>query len=129
MQNEFSRHQTTPIAIIKEEDMRIELSSSQNVKDQETGELIDILIAPKLVVSNKPGEDGKHELPVDPKMFTNERLKLFNNLTYSLGKMVRLAELNLDTLSDVIQLCLQRNTNEEIIARNADCKKLEATLS
>jgi hypothetical protein len=78
-----------------------------------------------LVLSDKKDPDEEFPLPIDPKMLNDETYKRFNNFTYSIGKMVRVAELNLDTLIGVIGLYLHIYPLEDILKRNADCKSLE----
>jgi hypothetical protein len=109
---------------LSEDGMRIEISAPRDIHNKETKELVDILIAPTLVLADEKGEDGKFPLPIDPKMFDEETYKRFNNFTYSLGKMVRLAEMNLDSLIGVIGLYIHITPVEEILKRSADCQKL-----
>jgi hypothetical protein len=109
----------------KNSELRVEIFTPKKIYYEEDNELVDILIAPTLVLAKTNSEDEKPELPIDPKMFSDEIFTRFNNLTYSLGKMVRLAELNLDTLSNLIGLYLTKNSVEELVKRNADCKKCE----
>lgn len=110
---------------IDENSLRVEISAPQKVTDNETKELVDILIAPTLILPDERDKDQKFILPIDPNMFTEEKYKKFNNFTYSIGKMVRLAELNLDTLFGVIGLYFQIHPVEEVLKRNKDCKNLE----
>jgi hypothetical protein len=113
------------ILALHEEGLRVEISSPRDIYDKEKNELIDILIAPTLVLSDEKDADEKFPLPIDPKMFNEDTYKRFNNFTYSIGKMVRLAELNLDTLIGVVGLYLHIYPLDEILKRNADCKELE----
>lgn len=87
-----------PVLLVNEDALTTEISSPQNVYDKETGKLVDILIAPTLIITEKAEGDPKFNLPIGPNMFTEDRYKSFNQFTYSIGKMVRLAELNLDEL-------------------------------
>jgi hypothetical protein len=109
---------------LSEDGMRIEISMPRDFHNEENKELIDILIAPTLVLSDTKDADGKFDLPIDPKMFTEDTFKRFNNFTYSLGKMVRLAEMNLDSLIGVIGLYIHIVPVKELLIRNADCQKL-----
>jgi len=110
---------------ISEDGLRVEISAPRNIYNEKTEELVDLWIAPTLVLSDKKDGDEKFPLPIDTKMFNEETYKRFNNFTYSLGKMVRLAELNLDTLFRTIGLYIHLTRVEEILKRNADCKKLK----
>ena len=110
---------------VSEDGLRVEISAPRNIYNDKTKELVDILIAPTLVLSDKKDGEEKFSLPVDTKMFNEETYKRFNNFTYSLGKMVRLAELNLDTLFGMIRLYINLTPIDEILKRNADCKKLK----
>lgn len=110
---------------ISEEGIRVEISAPRDIYKNKTKDIIDILIAPTLVLSDKKEGDGKFPLPIDPKMFNEDTYKRFNNFTYSLGKMVRLAELNLDTLIGMVGLYFHITPVEEILKRNADCQKLK----
>lgn len=105
---------------LSENSLRVEILAPRNIFNDKTNELVDLLIAPTLVLSDK-----KNSLPIDTKMFNEDTYNRFNNFTYSLGKMVRLAELNLDTLFDMIGLYIYLTPVEEILKRNTDCKKLE----
>jgi hypothetical protein len=110
---------------VSEDGLRVEISAPRDIFNDETKELVDILIAPTLVLSDKKEADEKFPLPIDPKMFNEDTYKRFNNFTYSLGKMVRLAELNLDTLIGTVGLYIHKTPEEEILKRNADCQKLK----
>lgn len=89
---------------INSSDLGVELSTHEKKKYyKEDDELVDIFIAPTLVISQEDSNDGKFDLPIGSKMFGREVYKKFNNLTYSLGKMVRLAEYNADRLSKLIE--------------------------
>ncbi len=109
---------------ISQEDLVVEMVMPQKIYEQGTGILADILIAPTLAITKKDKEGEVHVLPIDPKMFDEDAYKRFNNFTYSIGKMVRLAEMNLDTLIQVVGLYLELHRFAEIIKRNSDCKQL-----
>lgn len=110
---------------ISEEGIRVEISAPRDIYIDKTKDIIDIFIAPTLVLSDKKEGDGKFPLPIDPKMFNEDTYNRFNNFTYSLGKMVRLAELNLDTLIGMVGLYIHVTPVEEILKRNVDCQKLK----
>ncbi|HAO08422.1 MAG TPA: hypothetical protein DCQ50_15890 [Chryseobacterium sp.] len=110
---------------VNEDGLRMEISVPKHINDEQTNELVDILIAPTLVLSEKKETKEKFSLPIDSKMFDPNIYKRFNNFTYSLGKMVRLAELNLDTLVGMLRLYTHLTPVEEILKRNADCQKLK----
>ena len=110
---------------LSEDGLRVEISAPRDIYNGETKELVDILIAPTLVLSNKKDADEKFSLPIDTKMVNEDTYKRFNNFTYSLGKMVRLAELNLDTLIRMVKLYIHLTPVEEILKRNSDCQKLK----
>jgi hypothetical protein len=92
--------------------------------NKETDEFLDILVAPTLIISEQKEENKKFQLPIDQKLFDKERYYDFNNHTYSLGKLVRLAELNLDILRKFINLYFVHNNFENVANRNSDCRKL-----
>ena len=108
---------------INSSDLNVELSTYQRIHYEEDDELVDIFIAPTLVISQEDSNDGKFNLPIDSKMFDQEVYKKFNRLTYSLGKMVRLAEYNADRLSKLIGQYLSVYPSDEVLNRNGDCKK------
>ncbi|MEY4538587.1 MAG: hypothetical protein RLZZ306_344 [Bacteroidota bacterium] len=111
------------IVNIDTSELRAELLLPIKMYYEEDEELVDIFIAPTLILTQTNSKDEKPELLIDPKMFDKEIFDSFNKLTYSLGKMVRLAELNLDSLSSIIELYLTKNPVSELVTRNYDCKK------
>jgi len=115
-----------PIIIkLNENEMKAEISSPKDLFNKHTGKLVDILIAPTLVLSDKNESNEKYQLFIDPEMFSGEKYKLFNQHTYSLGKMVRLAELNLDNLIKLVKLYIYLTPTEEFVKKNSYCRKLE----
>lgn len=88
-------------------------------------QLADIYIAPTLIKLEPKEDGGKPVLPIDPKMFTEDIYKKFNRLTYSIGKLNRLAELIYDKLKRTISLYLAVNDLEELKERNKKCKDLK----
>ena len=68
---------------------------------------------------------GKPVLPIDQKMFTDDIYKKFNQLTYSIGKLNRLAELIYDKLKRTVSLYLAVNDLEKLTERNKKCKDLK----
>lgn len=113
------------IISIDEDDLRFEISAPIDYLEKETNELADILIAPTLVISKRENSEEKFPVPIDTKMFSDEIYKRFNGYTFSLGKMVRLAELNLDFLIDLISRYIHLTSVNELLERNSDCKKLK----
>lgn len=109
--------------VINSSDLNVELSTYQKIHYEEDDELVDIFIAPTLVISQEDSNDGKFDLPIDSKMFGREVYEKFNNLTYSLGKMVRLAEYNADRLSKLIEQYFSIHPSDEVLNRNSDCRK------
>lgn len=109
---------------LSEDGVRIEISAPQDIYDEQTNELIDIFIAPTLVLADEKDTDGKFSLSLDTVMIDEKIYQMFNNFTYSLGKMVRLAEMNLDDLIGVVDSYIHITPVQEILKRNADCKTL-----
>jgi len=108
---------------LKKEDFRAEISLPKNLYAGE--QLVDIHIAPTIVKLESTNDGKKPVLPFDEKMFTNEIYKKFNRLTYSIGKLNRLAELIYDKLKRTISLYLAVNELEELTERNKKCKDLK----
>jgi hypothetical protein len=106
-----------------DESVGIEMSMPRDAFD-DAGNLVDILIAPTIVLPDKLNDEGRFDLPIDPKMFDGDVYNQFNQATYSIGKLTRLAELNLDNLSNVIGLYLSMYPLDDILQRNADCGRL-----
>jgi len=103
-------------------EFQVELSLPFPLYDENRKNLIDILIAPTLVILKKAKNGDKPILPIDKKMFNQEIYKRFNGYTYSIGKLVRLAEMNLDTLQDVLEMYFSKHSAEEVFERNKKCK-------
>lgn len=114
---------------ISEESPRVEVCAPKYIYDGQTGLLQDIYIAPALVKKKGTGFVETSSLPEAAEDFVAATFKKFNALTYRLGKMVRLAELHMDALRNVIDLYLQRNDVAAIAGRKAACRfLLEANL-
>ncbi len=86
------------------------------------GQLFDVLIAKFLIISSKK-ENGKIHLSIAEDMFDDKQWKEFNRLTYSLGKMIRLAEENFDNLYNFLKKYTDKHPLSDILKRNSDCKK------
>lgn len=108
---------------LKKEDFKAEISLPKTMYLDE--QLADIYIAPTLIKLEPNDNGGKPVLPIDPKMFTEDIYKKFNRLTYSIGKLNRLAELIYDKLKRTISLYLAINDLEELTERNKKCKDLK----
>ncbi len=107
-----------PVPILCKTDAKVlELCAPSDVRN-ENGELTDIRIAPALLVARESTEITDTSV--------SEIAELFNEYTYLLGKMVRLAELNADTLAEVVTAYFQLYPPAEIVERNAACRKLPA---
>lgn len=98
---------------IKEEDLKVEISMPKPIFFAGTKRLADIHISPTLVLTTKNEGDDKHDLPIDPAMFTDDKFEKFNRLTYSIGKLIRLAELNLDRLHYFVGTYFHFNSLDE----------------
>ena len=61
--------------------------------------LVDLYIAPTIVLLKELKGADDANLPFDPAMFSDAIFEKFNRITYSIGKLVRLSELNSDNLS------------------------------
>lgn len=108
---------------LKISDFKAEISFPQLIyaKDQ----LVDIYIAPTIVKLEQKENKGKPILTIDPKMFDQELYNRFNRLTYSIGKLNRLAELVYEKLKRTVSLYLAINKFEELSCRNKKCKNIE----
>lgn len=118
--NDFIRPE---IIAIESNNLQVELSLPNPIYNDDETSLIDILIAPTLVILTQEEGEAKPNLLIDAKMFNKEIYEKFNQFTYSIGKLVRLAELNLDTLQDVLELYFSKNPIEEVLERNKKCKE------
>lgn len=90
----------------------------------EKNEFIDTLIFPTIQFLKKKDNQQKFNLLIDENFFTKELGLKFNNYTYGIGKIVRLAEINNDRLSSFIKNYFDLNDLEQFYSRNAECKKL-----
>jgi hypothetical protein len=85
--------------------------------------LVDIYIAPTIVHLVSENNE-KPILPID--LDKRESLyKQFNQLTYSIGKLIRLAELSNYAIKDFVNLYLSKNNIDEITNRNSKCRELK----
>lgn len=117
------REQKRPEQItIPKGEITSEIFFSQKYYDQE-GELIDVLVFPTIQVLAKV-DAPKFEMLIDEKMFTKELGFKFNNFTYSIGKLVRLAELNNDSLRKFTDDYFKINDIEDFYSRNSKCEAL-----
>lgn len=108
---------------LKKDDFKAEISlpKTKYLGDQ----LADIYIAPTIVKLESKEVGAKALLTIDQKMFTDEIYNKFNHLTYSIGKLNRLAELIYDKLKRTISLYLAVTKMEDITARNKKCSEIE----
>lgn len=89
----------------------------------EDGEFADVFVFPSLIIS-KEERDKLPELPIDENMFTDQRGQEFNQYTYGVGKINRLAEIHNDHLQSFIGDYFQKNKVEDFYKRNAKCEAL-----
>ena len=108
---------------ITEEDLKVEISMPKPIYFAGTKRLADIHISPTLVLTTKNEGDDKHDLPIDPAMFTDDKFEKFNRLTYSIGKLIRLAELNLDRLHYFVGTYFHFNSLDDFFTRNKKCEE------
>ncbi|WP_299679674.1 hypothetical protein [uncultured Dokdonia sp.] len=108
---------------LSKKDFKAEISLPKTLYAEE--QLVDIHIAPTIVKLESTNDGKKQVLPFDEKMFTDDIYKKFNRLTYSIGKLNRLAELIYDKLKRTISLYLAVNELEELTERNKKCKDLK----
>jgi hypothetical protein len=108
---------------ITEEDLRVEISMPKPIYFKGTKKLADIHISPTLVLTTKKEGEEEHDLPIDIAMFSDDKFEKFNKLTYSIGKLIRLAELNLDRLHYFVTTYFYFNSLDDFFARNKKCKE------
>jgi hypothetical protein len=97
-----------------------EMGAEKHIVDDDV--IVDIYISPTLVyLESEQGE--RPDLPVDPYMFSDEQYERFNQITYSIGKIIRLAELNLDSLIGLIETYFSANDYESVRNKNKRCRK------
>ena len=111
---------------ITEEDLKIEISIPKPIYFAGTKRLADIHISPTLVLTSKNEGDDKHDLPIDTAMFTDDKFEKFNKLTYSIGKLIRLAELNFDRLHYFIGTYFHFNSLDDFFNRNKKCQECKS---
>lgn len=80
-----------------------EMSIARPIYIKETGRLVDIHISPVLIETELQEDGSLPLLPISPEIFSDDKYEKFNKLTYSLGKINRLAESNLDRLQYFIR--------------------------
>lgn len=89
--------------------------------DEEKNNFQDIKIAPVIVLLNS--EKGTPQLNID-KMIDGTIYEKYNDITYRIGKAVRISEL----INDELQRCIQSYDNKigmtNLINRNAKCREL-----
>lgn len=85
--------------------------------------IVDIHIAPTLTMLTEKGEDGRFLYPVYSENFSSIQFTRFNNLTYKIGKSVRLSELNNDALAGLIISYFHHNNFDEVQSRNKKCRE------
>ncbi len=90
-------------------------------RQTEDDALIDLLISPFLLTGENA--DASQITGFDEET-AHHCYQAFNQMTYSVGKMVRLAELNRDHLGRFIHRYFQQHDPCEVADRNADCRKL-----
>ncbi|MCM4157829.1 hypothetical protein [Gramella sp. AN32] len=108
---------------LKKADLKAEIFLPKKLYDKD--ELVDIYIAPTLIKLDSNNDVEKPILPIDQKMLDKNIYEKFNRITYSIGKLNRLAELINDKLKRTIALYLANNKIEEILERNKKCKDLK----
>jgi len=101
-----------------------EFVMSDPVFDHEKKKLLDVNIAPSLIFTIQEPGKSVPTLPIDPAMIDKDKFELFNHFTYRIGKMIRLAELNLDKLQDFISLYFSVNDYETVCNINKKCREL-----
>lgn len=89
--------------------------SKNIVSEDDENRVIDIHIAPFFHFSEE--KDGVYDLPIDPRMVGDHQFKRYNQLTYSIGKIIRLAEMNYDELGHFLKMYFNRNDFKEVRAR------------
>lgn len=107
---------------LKKEDSKAEISLQ--IKKYSGEELVDINIAPTMVKIEPKNIAGEPFIPFDAKMVTENVYRKFNEITYSIGKLNRLAELVYDKLKNIIRLYLSVNDLNDITARNKKCQEI-----
>ena len=104
---------------IETSELQYEFFVSNLCRNPKTKELEDILIAPTLYVQG----NNQTNVQLSPEMCSQSIFEGFNGYTYSLGKLNRLAEINLDKLISFLQIYFSLEGSKDILEKNADCKK------
>ncbi len=115
--------------LVAPDEVRIEIFAPQNVYDPDSGALTDIHIVPTLVLAEKNNIGERIHVPVDPQRYSEAVYRRFNDFTYAIGKMRRLAELNLDTLADTLALYLRAHPLAGVLDRNAACRRMQESVT
>ena len=100
----------------------VEMSIPRPITVKETGKLIDIHISPVLVETELQEDGSLPVLPISPEIFTDDKYEKFNKLTYSLGKLNRLAESNLDRLLYFVRYYFHNKDYNEFVTANKKCR-------
>ena len=100
----------------------VEFTYSEPLKDSLTNKLVDFKIMPTLIITKKNGTD-KPTLPIVAEMFSNERVQQFNYLTYFIGKLIRISELNCDNLRVYVKKYFKKVDFIEFCDRNKKCSE------
>ena len=82
-------------------------------RNPKTKELKDILIAPTLYVQG----NNQTDVQLSPEMCSQSIFEGFNGYTYSLGKLNRLAEINLDKLISFLQIYFSLEGSKDILEK------------
>lgn len=98
-----------------------EMSVPRLVTNKETGRLIDIHISPVLIETEPKADGSLPTLPISTEIFNDDKYKKFNDLTYSIGKLNRLAESNLDRLQNFISYYFHNKDYKEFVTANKKC--------
>lgn len=121
---QFSRPQKFNFEI--QENLLTAEANAIDIRRNENNQIVDINIAPTLNYTNQ-NEKNQYILTIDPEAHSEKQYHKFNQLTFSLGKMARLAELNCDNLRHFVKTYLSKNDFLELIKRNSACKNLKYT--
>lgn len=93
-----------PVKVNIENWLNGEISTYKDVVYTDTNELVDIFLLSLLFTTEKKSENSSNKLEIDFNPFiAEESYTRFNNLTYSLGKLLRLSELIYDKLRGVLK--------------------------
>lgn len=117
-------NQNRPVEIkIYNTDIVSELFYSKKVYTS-NNDLLDVLVFPTIQILTWKDISEKFEMKIDEKMFSKELGLKFNHFTYSIGKLVRLAELTNDNLRKFIEKYFLNVDLEDFYSKNSSCEKL-----